>query len=232
MVKGLTGHIATALLGRLAALTSLAFFLLSGTAFSEISVLTLNHQAEQVPLSSHIYYKEFKTSSESIDVLKLVPARGWKKLELETANFGYTGSTYWFRINVLSPVQDSRWLIEVAYPVLDSIDFFAVSGDVVLEHATTGDHLHFDRRPLNHRNFVFSQDIKKGIPVSLFFKVTTTTSMQFPVVAWNERAFFLEDQRNLISLGLFYGAMLIMVFYNTFLFIAVRDRAYIVAGAK
>src|SRR5690606_37080924 len=54
-----------------------------------------------------------------------------------------------------------------------------------------------------------------------------SSSMQFPLSIWEERDFFVNDQKQILGMGLYYGIMIIMVLYNLFVYLSVREANYL-----
>jgi len=49
----------------------------------------------------------------------------------------------------------------------------------------------------------------------------------FPLNLWSERAFERHGRVELVVLGIYYGGVVVMALYNLFLFLSLRDRAYL-----
>ncbi|MEK9711194.1 MAG: 7TM diverse intracellular signaling domain-containing protein [Thalassolituus sp.] len=143
-------------------------------------------------------------------------------------SFGYTDSVYWFRLNLNNSGTESiERLISMSYPVVDYIDLYRRSGNGEWQLTSLGDKQEFDNRLLPHRHFVIPLEVEAGQEQQWLFRVETSSSMQFPMTIWEERDFFVHDQNQLLGLGLYYGIMLIMVFYNLFVFFSVREGNYL-----
>lgn len=142
--------------------------------------------------------------------------------------FGYTDSVYWFRLVFANNTEkDIERFISVSYPVLDYIDLYRRNGDADWDQISLGDKQAFENRLISHRHFVIPMTIGKGDTQEWIFRVNTSSSMQFPINIWQERDFFVHDQNQLLGLGLYYGIMMIMVFYNLFVFFSVREGNYL-----
>lgn len=142
--------------------------------------------------------------------------------------FGYTESVFWFRLLLenRSDKSESR-LISITYPVLDYIDLYRRSEGAQHQIISLGDKQEFSDRLLPHRHFVVPLTLAPGEQQEWIFRVESSSSMQFPLQLWLERDFFVHDQNQLLGLGLYYGIMLIMVFYNLFVFFSVREGNYL-----
>ncbi|GAA6145105.1 sensor domain-containing diguanylate cyclase [Thalassolituus maritimus] len=146
----------------------------------------------------------------------------------EDLSFGYTNSVYWFRFKITNSGQRhlSR-LLSISYPVIDYIDLYRRTDAGHWQLTSLGDKLEFDDRLLPHRHFLVPFEVDPDEVQEWVFRVETSSSMQFPMTLWDERDFFVHDQNQILGLGLYYGIMLIMVFYNLFVFFSVKEGNYL-----
>ena len=142
--------------------------------------------------------------------------------------FGYTDSVYWFRLAFTNSTQHrTERLISISYPVLDYIELYRRAPGEHWDLTSLGDKQRFQNRLIPHRHFIIPLTLQPGQTQEWIFRVDTSSSMQFPINIWEERSFFVHDQNQLLGLGLYYGIMLIMVFYNLFVFFSVRESNYL-----
>ena len=144
------------------------------------------------------------------------------------SNKGYSYTPHWILIPLNSSYQvlgneQPLWLA-YSYPLVDSIDvYFLQQGEWRLT-GRSGD-LHPWKTRMRHApNFYFP------IPADSQYalvRLQTIGSLQFPFAVYKEAALerLLIDQG--VAHGLFFGALIIMVFYNLFVFLMARDVAYL-----
>lgn len=152
----------------------------------------------------------------------------WHQADKRSMSFGYTNSVYWFRLQLRhSGEAPVARLLSLSYPVLDHIRVHARSDQGDWEIQELGDKQPFAQRPVEHRFFVMPLEMQPQQQLELLFRVETSSSMQFPLSIWDERDFFVADQKQILGMGLYYGIMLIMVLYNLFVFLSVREANYL-----
>jgi diguanylate cyclase (GGDEF)-like protein len=212
-------------------LQNLIFFLLliwipSAASFQSIDVGDLN---EGYSLNDHVEYIVDDLGEYQAEQL-MSPGQQWLKHDQETLSFGYTRSTYWFRFEVHNSTHHAiHHLLEIAYPVLDNISMYvydAKNGLQVAQH-TLGDKIPFNSRQIQHRNFVVPLDLEPAQKQVWLLRIKTSSAMQVPIKIWRDRQFFIGDQARIMGLGLYYGIMFIMVLYNVFVFMSVREENYL-----
>lgn len=147
-------------------------------------------------------------------------------------NAGYSRSVFWLRIDLdyrpLSLGGQRTWLLELAYPPLDHLDLYLPDGQGGYRLAQrTGDALPFSSRQIKQNNYLFELNLQPNQPQRLYLRVESQGSIQAPLTLWAPDA-YLEDQPGRIYvLGIIYGVLLVMLVYNLFIFLSVRDTSYL-----
>ncbi len=147
----------------------------------------------------------------------------WQVNQSNIPSFGFSPHTYWFKFTLPATHYDN--LLELNYALLDDISFYRLVDNTVVDTIFTGDKRPFAERPVQHRAFLFP------IPASeqehtIVLRIRSTSSIQTPLVLWPKNTFFEQDQYHIVEHGIYYGIVLVMVLYNLFVFIRLRDNAY------
>lgn len=192
---------------------------------ADISVSARN--LTSLVLGQHLEYLEDVPGDLDIDNLLASPEDlRWRPVGIPVANFGYTSSAYWFRTTLTDLQESDDWLLEISYALLDHLDvFFVVNGQVLSQHKT-GDHESFSTRPLNHRFFLFPFPPQVDDKVQVWIRVQTSGTLEVPATLWHEQAFQQKEQTTLILKGIYYGIIIVMILYNGFIYLSVREVAY------
>lgn len=152
----------------------------------------------------------------------------WQSQSGSTLSLGLGQPAYWFRFELHnSHTKSIERLLEIAYPVLDLINIYFVESGKILREEQLGDSFPFHQRLYAHRNFVIPFQFEPHQRVTVYLRVQTQGALQLPVTVWQEREFLLEDHEKVLWQGIFYGALLIMILYNFFIFISIRERSYL-----
>ena len=142
----------------------------------------------------------------------------------EAINFGYSSSAWWLRLELEpDPGALRDWLLEVAFPTLDSVEFFGPGG----EHLSTGDRLPFAQRPLSHRNFVFPLRLGESGASTVWLRIASEGTLTVPLNLWRSDAFWLDSQASYAVLSVYFGMLLALALYNLLLWFSLRDHNYL-----
>jgi signal transduction histidine kinase len=141
--------------------------------------------------------------------------------------FGLKTSAYWLRLEVDNRREQSeRWLLELGYPPLDDVRLFVPRLEGGFDERRTGDHLPFASRDIAYRTYLFDLEQAPG-PRTYFLRVQTSGSVTLPLRAWSPNAFLEHLASDEPPIWIFYGLMLVMAAYNLFVFLSIREAAYL-----
>ncbi|GAB2181257.1 diguanylate cyclase [Denitratisoma sp. agr-D3] len=151
----------------------------------------------------------------------------------ENLSLGYYNGTVWLKTVVRTPPSGSKdaWLLELAFPTLDSVTFYRNQAWGEYTGLETGDHTLFATRPINHRNYVFPLDLASapaGTPQTYYLRIRSQGSLTLPLALWSSQAFLQYNQQGYGILALYFGAFLAMAIYNLILFFSLRDRVFLI----
>ena len=201
------------------------------TAASASEALVIQASDQPVRLGQHLYYTKAPQGSDEppVDDQQLSFQRG----QQDALNFGMQNSAYWFRLTLRYQPADpdaprtKQWFLEWAHPYIDRLEFYRPAESEGYEKVVTGDRLPFSERPLAHRYFVFPITLTADETATYWFRVQTETSLEAPLTLWSPEAFYQATGWERFGFGVFYGTLMVMFFYNLFVYLSVRDRAYL-----
>ncbi|WP_166258018.1 EAL domain-containing protein [Marinobacter salicampi] len=154
-------------------------------------------------------------------------ASDWRQASGDV-NLGYTTQPHWFRLTVSnSSDQTIVRVIELAYPLLDKVAVYTATAGQLDLLAATGDTLHFNSRPVAHRNFLFPITLAAKESATVYLHIQTSGALQVPLTLWDPAAFAEHSDLELTLESMFYGVMLVMALFNLFLYLSLRERAYL-----
>ncbi|MDP1611613.1 MAG: 7TM diverse intracellular signaling domain-containing protein [Sulfuritalea sp.] len=139
-------------------------------------------------------------------------------------NFGYSPSAWWLRLDIeADPAAPRDWLLEVAFPTLDSVEYFGPGG----ERLATGDRLPFAARPLAHRNFVFPVHLSAGTGGTVWLRIVSEGTLTVPLRLWRPEVFWQDSLGTYAVLFVYFGMLLALAAYNLLLWFSLRDNNYL-----
>lgn len=200
---------------------------------SLVGAVTFDEQMRMLPLGQSMYVFEDVRGDASIDDVASPAVQGSFRLhDKPVLNAGYSRSVFWLRLDLeYRPVQaqgDRNWLLELAYPPLDHLELYLPDEDGSFALAQrTGDALPFDSRQIRQNNYLFELNLEPGQVKRIYLRLESQGSIQAPLTLWAPNAYLEEQPGRIYVLGIIYGVLLVMLVYNLFIFLSVRDTSYL-----
>ncbi len=144
-----------------------------------------------------------------------------------TINQGYTDSAYWIRFKLKNSAGEVNWILEYGKPHMDSIELYLPSDSGGYTVRKVGDLLPFKEREVQSPNFLFPLNLVPQKDLTVYLRFETTGAMIVPLTLWTEEAFSNQDHNRQLAFGLYYGLIIVMIFYNLFLFLSLKDQSYL-----
>ncbi|MBK6357160.1 MAG: response regulator [Betaproteobacteria bacterium] len=208
----------------------LAIALLVGLSLTQAqSAITLNAETSAVALRPFVEVLEDQSGQLQFeDIESGENANRFHRIAgVSDLNFGYSATAYWLRLR-FNPATDAaaKWLLEVGYPSIDRIEFFARQGDQLIRQQA-GDLQPHTSRPYSHRNLVFPVELSPGTEQTVYLRVTSEGSLTLPLKIWSTSALHVHDQGVYSILALYFGMLLALGLYNLLLYFSLTDRIYL-----
>lgn len=179
------------------------------------------------PLNPYVEYLEDPQHRLTIHEVIDLPGERWTRNRDEIFNQGYSDSTWWLKVSLANTsAHKLNRFLEISYPVLDYIDAYVTNGTIKQEYKL-GDKYPFHQRPVDHRNFLIPLEWADDEELTIYLAVRSSSSIQVPLMLWEQHAFYNVDQTRTLIHGVYYGIMFVMIMYNLFVYLAVGDRNYL-----
>jgi two-component sensor histidine kinase len=215
---------------RLATVVALVFLLLApAMRLMAAEPLQLWPEVARFPLGMHLDILEDAARQWTIhDIVAEPITQLFTPSRSRSPAFGFTLSAYWVRFSVVNPLdQDVQWWLEIAYPPMDRIDLYTSMASGQFDFRRTGDLLPFHTREVKERNFIFQLPLPPKGQQTYYIRFETAGVMNLPLTIFSSSALVEKIHREEILQGLYYGAILIMLIYNFFIFLSIRDTSYL-----
>ena len=141
--------------------------------------------------------------------------------------FGFTEGATWLHGRVANGGNaEERWLLVLHYPLLDHVDIYLRYPDGRVVAAASGDRLPFSARSIRYRHPNLWVSLPPGTEVDLLVRVASRSSLQVPLAIYTPKAFAEMERDSQFGIGLFYGILTALFFYNLVLWLSLRDATH------
>lgn len=202
--------------------------LIFGLAVSaQSNQLFLHNALERKLVGNELSYLKDPESRLTINEVINQPEEAFTQSTGDVLNFGISKSTYWLKLDVINDAVEEDHLLELAYPILDEVVFYEVKNGEVVRTLKDGELKSTKPSAYDHPHYTFPTILEKDEQATYYIKAHTTEPLILPLYVTSPSDFTsLIARQNLIS-GMFIGIILIMIFYNLFIYYTVRDISYI-----
>ncbi len=199
---------------------------LPGVASAQ-QVLQLQPGLDDIQLSPYLAYRHDSGGvDDADDAFRRLAAGEFAPLPGQS-EFGFQPGAYWFHARVVNrDPAETRWILVQQYALSDYIDLYVRYADGRVVHQAGGDHRPFDARSISDRHPNFQFALPAGQPVELLVRVQSESSMQVPLALLTPTAFAGLARDAQLAIGVYYGILLALFFYNAVLWLMLRDGSY------
>ncbi|WP_245998123.1 ATP-binding protein [Aquisalibacillus elongatus] len=190
-------------------------------------VIVLDASSERIDLYEAMYMVKDRDGSLSIDDVTADEFDRFEHHEEIEQQKGFFESETWLRFEVLNDSNHKDWLLEFAFPLIYELEIYKEEQGEWVHQAHTGATSPFQERDYQHRYFVFDLDVEPGERQVYYAKAVGGGDLHPPINIWDQSAFMEKTQNEIILLGIFYGIVIVMIFYNLFLYFSLRMRSYL-----
>lgn len=161
------------------------------------------------------------------DISKQASNTAFKEYHTGVFSFGFTKSAYWFRFEIDNPTSEPRNMMLVLRTAwLNEISVYIPEGNATYQGIQLGDSLPFAERLHQNPQFLVDLQVPPG-KQTYYVRIHSSQALLSPIELWDVQAFHDNDRLLLGYFGMFYGVVLVMLLYNAFIWVSMRDRSYL-----
>lgn len=161
-----------------------------------------------------------------LDFKQASTSTGYVLSKTQVPNLSLSKSAFWIRFSVKNESPQEHLLLSVEYPTLDVCEFYSPAGNGYLV-SKLNDTVLFNQRKYQHQNFLFDIHLSKGQTGTFYLKVQSKEQMILPLIIGTPQKVAEALLNQDLFWGILIGLLLVMVLYNTFVYISTKDKSYL-----
>ncbi len=179
-------------------------------------------KGENIVIGEHVSILEDPTNK--LDLNDIRTSNGFVQQEVSIPNLKLSSSDFWLKFSIRNQSDQEHLILALEYPMLSTCEFYAMNDGRVqkLSYETK-----FAQRKYKHQNFLFDVYIAPGSTETYFLRVKSSEQMVLPLILGTPKVMAESLLTNDLAWGLFMGLILVMVIYNSFIYLSVRDKSYL-----
>ena len=179
-------------------------------------MVSVPSKADGLDLAPYLYYWHDQVGQSSFETaLKKARSGDFLPLPAGAPNLGFKDGSFWFYVGLNNAVNYKRQLfMEVDYAVLDTVELYCFGAGQAPLYFPAGDHIQFDSRPIQVRNFVFPLSLEALQSLECLIHLETTTNILVPIRLYDNLSYIERSHVIERFLGGMYGVALALLLYN------------------
>ena len=187
----------------------------------------LNSSTALQRLDTHV--EVFIDSSDRISIEEIVkpdfqhrflPSQG--KL-----TFGYLKSPLWLKLVTRTASPETDWYLEIPAPFLEYVDFYQLESGDIWSHSVSGYYMPHSARKISHTGHVLPLQFREDSTSTVYVRISGVSPKTFPLYAIEKEKFIEKNRLNDLGYGIFFGILIVMFFYNLFIYLILKQRNYL-----
>jgi signal transduction histidine kinase len=165
-------------------------------------------------------------SSSNKNIQFLQKQKQFIRSKSSVPGFGLLKVPIWLKVSVTNNSNTPELMIKFGQSFLQSIDFYSWdSGQLTVNKS--GELYPFSSRTIKYHQFIYDLHIPRGATATYYFRIVSNHEMQLPVFLGNKDHVEEDNLTKNILFGVFLGVILVMFFYNLFIYFVVKDSIYL-----
>lgn len=193
--------------------------------------ITLDANTSAITLSKDIQYFADPSLEYTLADIQYEEKRGvnrWQRANGFIPNYGFTKAAYWVKVDLKNHTDQKDWILHFEYPLMDVLQLYTpnAQNQYRLQY-TTGDAYAFSQRPIKDRGFALPISVTPQQTQSIYLRLQSRDSMIISMSLLTPDAFRAEQQNESFWFGMYYGAVLIILLFNAYLYLILKDRNHL-----
>lgn len=201
--------------------------------FSFLSLLYGDVQSKVLDLSNS-YYEigksmleyEDTTAKMTLSEVRQLPSEVFTPLNKPVVSHPFTNAAFWYKFRVVNKEDTPISRLVIFEPAwLDSVNFTVISSKGEVKTYQGGNIYPYSKRAIDYYLINFEPTFEPGIS-TVYVQVKTRDPFIVALSIMDKAAFLAEQIDASMYIGLVYGGIVAMIFYNLFLYFGMKARYY------
>ncbi len=188
-------------------------------------VIDYSDLKKSISIGNSVEILEDKSNQLTLDEVR--HSDSFQPSKLQVPNLGVSPSTFWIRFTIKNSTSFNPLLLNLACPTLDTVIMYSLYSDGSTGTVKMGEFESFDKRKYNHQDYIFDLNVPKDSILTVYLKIRSGDQMTAPLYVGTPKMIFEDNMQKDLMFGLFFGILLVMFFYNLFIYFTVRDNTYL-----
>ncbi len=179
------------------------------------------------------FFESSDNQSLSIKDITNLDSEKWIINQKEDLNLGYTKNAVWVKLAIKNESNFDDLLLDLDLAFIDTLEFYSFDNQKqIWQTQHTGWSKEFDSRgEIKNVGFIFDLAIEAQESKTYYFRVNSDYPILLPFHIDRKENLQTKAKEKHLWYGGYFGLMLVMLLYNLFIFIGLRDTNYVYYAA-
>ena len=209
-------------------ITGMFIFIQHGSAADNPTIL--HDDSRQIEIHEGLEYLVESEKIDNIQAASPANATQWQPITREGLSKKKFHTPVWLRFNVTNnSAWKQTWLLDFGYQLIDYINVIPYynSQGIWGPGQLGGNHISMSRWQIKHRHFLFPLILPANETTTLYCRFESSQIMNLTFNLWKHNDFWIQDQGNTYFIGMFFGALTVILLYSLFLSVLIKDINYL-----
>ncbi len=199
------------------------FFLLI-TLFTHGQVV-YNKNNNILIIGKYIKYYIDSNANETINTI-LLKQDSFKTSPSTVPNFGLIEKPIWIQLNITNKSNSPDLTLEFSQSLIDEISFYSPIERTYTKN-NSGENYPFHQRMVNYHKYLYNINIKTDSTSTYFIRIKSSKEIILPIFLGKPSQITTSNLYKNLWFGIFFGVIVVMFFYNLFIYFTVEDPIYL-----
>ena len=166
-------------------------------------------------------------SNSNISLQQAIHSDNYIASPSKVPNLSITNNSYWVRVKIINTTPDRNLAVQLAQPIIDFVDFYEFNHDSLVFENHSGARRPFNNRIVKNQTFIYPITVPQNDSVTVYFYLKSGKQLMVPLYVGSVIQTFESALSKDILFGIYLGIILVMIFYNLFIYTTVKDKSYI-----
>jgi signal transduction histidine kinase len=190
------------------------------------SLVTIKDTAAMAPIGRHLEVL-LSDSTHSPDTATVMGSSLFRPSSKDIPNFTEYDIHHWLRFSVTNQTDITTLYLTIQTPILPDVRLYKVMGKHLQLMSRTGSRYPFYDREVTDVNFTFNLHLLRGDTAQYYLSILSDRNLVLPILIGTRAAIEDASDTNVFTIGTYFGILLVIFFYNLFIYFSVNDRSYL-----
>ncbi|WP_164891136.1 sensor histidine kinase [Botryobacter ruber] len=191
-----------------------------------VPLIRLHDQAERYALGNQVVLLEDEAGSLTFQQVKGLQNAFQKSLQ-EIPVYGPSSSAVWCMFRVQNRSREDNWYLEIGNSYLNQVDLYEETEAGNFRVVKGGTNEAFRTRHLKTNRIILPLRLPPGTERTYYVRFQSRSILRFPIQVATMPALYESNHSFDLANGIYFGLMFSLVIFNLFVYLSLRDKAYL-----